>query len=302
MNPELPNPLKRPKVTAIITTLNEEEHIADCIKTVLWCDEIMVVDSFSTDQTVELAKSFPGVKVYQREYLGAASQKNWAIDLASHEWIIILDADERLTPGLRKEMEELLERGPKHVAYTIHREVFFMNKRIRFSGWQHDRVVRLFKKGQARYANKRVHAKMITNGTAPLLKNSLSHLMTDDFHDYARRILKYGYWGGAQLWRDGKRANFFQVLPRSMWRFIRTYFIQLGILDGMHGLVFCMLQAYGTYLKWAMVWGWSQQEKMGKKPNLPGFDLDDQRWALPANVDDISGMGLGESVEASTSD
>lgn len=271
-------PLERPPITALITTFNEEKNIADCIKTLLWCEEILVVDSFSQDQTVELARSFPGVKVVQREYLGAAAQKNWAIQLAEHDWILILDADERVTPGLRSEIEHTLARGPKAVAYTVHRVVYFLHKRIRFSGWQHDRVVRLFRKGQARYANKRVHAKMITNGTAPPLKNSLLHLMADDFHEYAKRILKYGYWGGAQLWRDGRRANFLQILPRSIWRFLRTYLIQLGILDGIHGLVFCMLQAYGTYLKWAMVWAWSQQEKAGLVPELPAFDLEEQTW------------------------
>jgi glycosyltransferase involved in cell wall biosynthesis len=293
-------PLERPPITALITTFNEEKNIADCIKTLLWCEEILVVDSYSQDQTVELARSFPGVKVVQREYLGAAAQKNWAIQLAEHDWILILDADERVTPGLRSEIEQTLAQGPKAVAYNVHRVVHFLHKRIRFSGWQHDSVVRLFRKGQARYANKRVHAKMITNGTAPLLKNSLLHLMADDFHEYAKRILKYGYWGGAQLWRDGRRANFLQIWPRSIWRFVRTYLIQLGILDGMHGLVFCMLQAYGTYLKWAMVWAWSQQERAGLVPELPAFDLEEQTWNWSfENMEDLDvAKGLPEAASS----
>ncbi|MCB1050116.1 MAG: glycosyltransferase family 2 protein [Acidobacteria bacterium] len=272
MNPRLSTPVSRPKITAIVTSFNEEKNIGECLQSLAWCDDIMLVDSFSSDRTVELAKLIPRVRVVQRHYFGAAAQKNWAIDQIKEGWVLILDADERVSPELRWEIESLLAGQPKSNAYTLHRQVYFMHRKIRYSGWQHDRVARLFLAGQAHYENKRVHAKLLTNGEAPRLRNSLIHFMADDFHEYARRILKYSYWGGAQLWRDGKRANFMQILPRSLWRFIRTYFLQLGILDGMHGMVFCLLQAYGTYMKWAMVWGWTQQQKAGQEPVLPEFE------------------------------
>lgn len=271
-------PVRRPRVSAIITTFNEEVHIAACIESLLWCDEILVVDSFSTDRTPEIARGYEKVRFYQRTYYGSASQKNWAMDQVENEWILIFDADERCTPALQQEIEALLATGPSHSAYTIRRRVYFLDRLIRFSGWQHDQVVRLIQRGTARYPNRRVHADMITRGPAPLLRNPMDHYMTDSFDEYARRIEKYSFWGASQNWREGKKSGFTQVFGRSIWRFLRTYIFQLGILDGMHGLVFCMLQAYGTYLKWALLWGWHVNAARGRMPNLPIFDDDENTW------------------------
>jgi glycosyltransferase involved in cell wall biosynthesis len=276
----------RSKVSAIVTTLNEEQHIAECIDSLLWCDEILVVDSFSTDRTPEIVRAYGGkVRFHQRTYFGSAAQKNWAMDQVQNEWILIFDADERCTPALQKEIEELLARKPEHDAYTIKRRVYFMNRVIRFSGWQHDRVVRLVRRGTARYPNRRVHADMITRGAAPVLHNPMTHYMTDSFDEYARRIEKYSFWGAAQNWREGRKAGFTQIFGRSLWRFLRTYVFQLGILDGMHGLVFCMLQAYGTYLKWALLWGWHVNAARGRMPNLPPFDDSESTWRPLENTD-----------------
>lgn len=268
----------RPKVSAIVTTLNEEQHIAECIESLLWCDEILVVDSFSTDRTPEIAQRYDKVRFHQRTYFGSAAQKNWAMDQVQNEWILIFDADERCTPALQKEIGELLASRPTHDAYTIKRQVYFMNRIIRFSGWQHDRVVRLVRRGTARYPNRRVHADMITRGPAPVMRNFMIHYMTDSFDEYARRIEKYSFWGAAQNWKEGRKAGFTQIFGRSIWRFLRTYIFQLGILDGMHGLVFCMLQAYGTYLKWALLWGWHVNAARGVMPNLPAFDESETTW------------------------
>ena len=268
----------RPKVSAILTTLNEEQHIAACIESLLWCDEILLVDSFSTDRTPEIAQRYDKVRFFQRTYYGSASQKNWAMDQVENDWILIFDADERCTPALQKEIEDLLASQPKHDAYTIKRQVYFMNRIIRFSGWQHDRVVRLVRRGTARYPNRRVHADMITRGPAPVMHNFMIHYMTDSFDEYARRIEKYSFWGAAQNWKEGRKAGFSEIFGRSIWRFLRTYIFQLGILDGMHGLVFCMLQAYGTYLKWALLWGWHVNAARGVMPNLPAFDDSETTW------------------------
>lgn len=268
----------RPKVSAIVTTFNEEANIAGCIESLLWCDEILVVDSFSTDRTPEIARRYDKVTFVQRTYYGSASQKNWAMDQVHHDWILIFDADERCTPALQREMETLLAEGPKSDAYTITRRCYFLDKVIRFSGWQNDRVVRLVRKGTARYPNRRVHADMITDGPAPILKNPMIHYMVETLDEYIPRILKYSFWGAAQAWRDGKRSGYLQVCGRSTWRFFRTYILQGGIFDGMHGLVFCMLQAFGTYMKWSILWGWHVNAARGRQPDLPPFDDDDATW------------------------
>lgn len=268
----------RPRVSVVVTTFNEEHNIAACLESLLWADEILVVDSFSTDRTPEIIKGYEGVTLVQRTYYGSAAQKNWAMDECLHDWILIFDADERCTPKLRREIENILSSGPKHDAYTIRRKVFFLGKVIRFSGWQHDQVIRLLRKGSGRYPNRRVHADMKVKGQAPLLRNRMDHYMVEDFHKYALRIVKYSQWGASQGWIEGKQSGVSEVLGRSMWRFIRTYFVQLGIFDGMRGLVFCLLQAYGTYLKWSILWSWRVNEKRGIEPKLPVFDDSEETW------------------------
>jgi glycosyltransferase involved in cell wall biosynthesis len=268
----------RPKISVVVTTFNEEKHIAECLESLLWADEILVVDSYSTDHTPEIIRGYPAATLRQRTYFGSAAQKNWAMDQCQHDWILIFDADERCTPELRKEIEELLASGPKFEAYTIRRTVFFLGKRIRFSGWQHDQVIRLLKKGAGRYPNRRVHADMKTRGPAPLLKAQMDHYMVEDFYKYALRLAKYGQWGASQAFREGKRSGPVEVLGRSAWRFFRTYFLQLGIFDGMMGLVFCLLQAYATYLKWSILWSWRVNEKRGVAPDLPPVDENEETW------------------------
>lgn len=271
-------PRSRPGVSAIVTTFNEEQNIAGCIESLLWCDEIFVVDSFSADRTPEIARGFDKVLFLQRIYYGSASQKNWAMDQVRHDWILIFDADERCTPALQAEIETLLASGPESDAYTIKRRVHFLGKVIRFSGWQHDRVVRLVRKGTARYPNRRVHADMVTRGPAPVLRSPMEHYMAEALDEYARRIEKYSFWGASQHWKDRRRAGFLEVFGRPLWRFVRTYLFQFGILDGMHGLVFCMLQSYGTYLKWSLLWGWHVNAARGQMPDLPIFDDDQSTW------------------------
>ena len=272
---------QRSAVSAIVTTFNEEANIAECIESLLWCDEILVVDSFSTDRTPEIATSYDRVRFRQRTYFGSASQKNWAMDQVANEWILIFDADERCTPALRAELEEILAGEPEHNAYTINRRAYVLGKLIRFSGWQRDRVVRLVRRGTARYPNRRVHADMDHLGPAPVLENAMDHHMVDSLEEYIRRIMKYSLWGAAQAWKDGRTSGAAEVLGRSAWRFFRTYVVQLGFLDGMHGLVFCLLQGYGTYMKWSILWGWRVNARRGRQPDLPVFDESEETWRPP---------------------
>lgn len=269
----------RPAVSAIVTCFNEEHNIGGCLESLQWCDEIVVVDSFSTDKTPEIAKSFDRVRFFQRTYYGAGAQKNWALQQIEHDWVFILDADERCTPELRTEVEALLQGEPEATAYMMNRRVFFLGKQIRYSGWQRDRVSRLFRRGTAYYENRRVHSLLRTEAVAPILKHPIDHHMVDlSFDEYAFRLGKYGYWGAAQCWRDGERAKALDVVMRPLWRFCRTFVLQLGFLDGMRGLVFCLLQAYGTYMKFAILWGWQTNHARGIEPNLPDFDTDDKTW------------------------
>lgn len=293
-----PSTSERTPISAIVTTFNEEANIAGCIESLLWCDEILVVDSFSTDRTPEIVTAFEGVDFRQRTYFGSASQKNWAMDQVRNEWILIFDADERCTPALREEIDALLASGPEHNGYTINRRAYFLGKRIRFSGWQRDRVVRLVRKGTARYPNRRVHADMDILGPAPVLETAMEHYMVESLEEYIRRIMKYSLWGAAQAWKDGRTSGAAEVFGRSAWRFFRTYMVQLGILDGMHGLVFCLLQAYGTYMKWSILWGWRINARRGRQPELPVFDDSEETWRPPGEREPRGGGAREENAAA----
>ncbi|MCP4902192.1 MAG: glycosyltransferase family 2 protein [bacterium] len=266
-----------------MTTFNEAENVEECLRSLAWCDEIVVVDSFSSDSTLDIIGRFPDVKVLQRTYYGAASQKNWAIDRLSHDWVLILDADERVTPELRTEIEGILGSPSPAGAYSVKRRVFALGKQIRFSGWQNDSVVRLFRRDAARYPNRRVHADMMTRERPKCLEEYLDHHMVSDLAEYFKRIQRYSWWGAAQLWRGRRRAGFSDIVLRPAWRFLRTYVLQLGFMEGQRGIVMCGLQSYGAFLKYAILWGWQIQAKRGKVPRLPEFDDDSSTWAWHKN-------------------
>lgn len=276
-----PTVFRRP-ISAIVTTYNEADSIAECLESLAWCDEILVVDSYSTDDTREIARRHDGVRILCRRYFGAASQKNWAIDRCRHDWILILDADERVTKKLRREIEDILAAPVTATAYSIRRRTYAMGREVRYSGWQHDRVTRFFHRGHARYPNRRVHADMKTREKPVILDGVLDHHMVGAVEEYAERTRRYAFWGAAQLWRDGRRkVGPWQVLVRPAWRFFRTYFLQFGVLEGVRGLIMCGIPAYGCFLKYATVWSWESEYEPGSGPRLPHFDDDPTVWAWP---------------------
>ncbi|HKI85704.1 MAG TPA: glycosyltransferase family 2 protein [Thermoanaerobaculia bacterium] len=268
-------------VSVIITTFNEEINVEDCIDSVAWADEILLVDSYSTDRTVELAKA-RGVKVLEREYYGSAAQKNWSIDKVSNDWILIIDADERVPEPLAREILALLATGPRQRGYSIRRQNVFLDKVIRHSGWSTDKVIRLFDRHFGRYPNRRVHADLEIEGPTPILKNPFVHYTCRSLDQYLVKLENYALWGAAQAFRDGRKAGISEIFFRPIWRFIRMYVLQAGFLDGMHGLVLCTLQGYGTFLKYARLWEYQIKDERGEEIDLPAFDEDDRTWQLPA--------------------
>ena len=278
----------RHKVSVIITTFNEEWNIAACVESVLWADEIFLVDSYSTDRTMEIARQYP-IVTRRREYFGSAAQKNWSIDRVKHNWVLVLDADERVTDELAREILEILGEEPEYRGYYIRRQNIMAGKMIRHSGWSTDKVIRLFHRGHGRYPNRRVHADVDIDGPIPILRNYLTHYTFRNFDQYLEKSLNYARWGAAQAFREGRTAGFKEVGARPFWRFIRSYFLQLGILDGLHGLVVCGLQGFGVFLKYAWLWDHRTQESLGEKVELPTFDDDTTTWERGG--EDDSGVG-----------
>jgi len=264
-------------LSVVITTYNEEVNIADCLRSVLWADEILLVDSFSTDRTLEYAREFP-IEILEREYFGSAAQKNWSLDKIQHDWVLILDADERVTEPLAREILQLLIEGPNAKGYYIRRQNIVLGKAIRHSGWSTDKVIRLFDKAHGRYPNRRVHADLDIEPPTPTLRNPLDHYTYRSVQQYFEKFLNYAEWGAAQGYREGKKAGFLEIGGRPSWRFFRTYFLQGGFLDGLHGLVVCGLQAFGVFLKYAWLWELRVKESLGEEVKLPAFDDDAATW------------------------
>jgi glycosyltransferase involved in cell wall biosynthesis len=269
-------------LSVIIHTLNEIENIEDCVRSVEWADEIYLVDSFSTDTTVELVRQkFPRVRIEQREYLGAASQKNYAIDLAAHDWIFVIDADERVTPELRDELLRTLAGKLDHWAYSVGRRNFMLGKEVKYSGLQRDRVTRLFHRGHARYPNKRVHADLIVDGPTFELRHKMLHFYIRTFDHMIAKMTRYANWGAAQMYIDGKSTGLWGIFSHPAGKFFRDYIVNLGFLDGTRGLISVGMHVYYTFWKYAKLWELRQLQRLGKPVNLPPLDEEEGRWELP---------------------
>jgi glycosyltransferase involved in cell wall biosynthesis len=248
-----PDATARRPLTAIVPTFNEEESLPDCLESVRFADEVLVVDSFSTDRTVAIARE-RGARVIQRAYGYSAQQKNWAIPQAAHAWVLLVDADERVTPALRDEILALLARGPRADGYWIRRANFFMGRHVRRCGWGGDTVIRLFRRDVSRYQDRRVHAEIDLPGPLPTLEHPLEHHTFRSFGQYWRKIDLYSDWGARQMYLEGRRTGGAGIALRTLGRFIRMYVLKLGFLEGAHGVVLSLFGAFTVYLKYARLW------------------------------------------------
>ena len=242
------------KLTAIIPTGNEEHNIRAVLESVAFADEIMVVDSFSTDNTVVIAKEYTDF-IIQREYEYSASQKNWAIPQATHNWILLVDADERVTPALQEEIQTFLKNPPTDkVAYWIYRMNHFMGKRVKYSGWQNDKVIRLFRKDSSRYEDKMVHAEIIADGKVGFLKNKFYHDTFISLDHHITKLNRYAAWQARDYDRKVNRLTPFHMIIKPLWGFFKHYIIQMGFRDGIVGLVISYLHAYSIWMRYAKLW------------------------------------------------
>ncbi len=241
------------KLTAIIPTGNEIHNIEAVIASVKFADEILVVDSFSTDGTFEKAQKLAH-KVIRREYQYSASQKNWAIPQATHEWVLLVDADERVTPELETEIKEVLNNPTTHVAYWIGRNNHFMGERVKFSGWRNDKVIRLFKRDVCTYVDKQVHAEIIADGTVGSLKNKLYHNTYTTFDAYVEKMNRYATWQAKDYDKKTGKLTPYHFVIKPFWGFFKHYIVQSGFRDGVVGLTIGYMQAYVVFMRYVKLW------------------------------------------------
>lgn len=236
------------KVSGLIITYNEEKNIQEVLECFDFCDEIIVIDSFSTDKTVEIAKRFTNVKIIQNKFEDFSKQRNLALDHAKNDWVLFLDGDERITPQLRKEIIEELNKADKKDAYYFYRKFFFAGKPINFSGTQTDKNFRLFKRSKARYiSEKKVHETLEVNGTIGELENKLLHYSVTNYESYKQKMIHYGVLKGRELAIKGKKFNIVIQYSKTAFKFLKAYILRLGILDGKEGYQLSYLQSLSVF-------------------------------------------------------
>lgn len=250
------------KISVIIPCFNESTHIVALLESLQWADERLVVDSFSTDGTAQLAAPL-ATRVVQRAYEGPAEQKNWAIQEAQHEWILILDADERLSQDLENVIQRLLQQveAPKYRAYWLKRRNQFMGRWVHYSGWQSDKVLRFFKKGHCHYLPQQVHEEMQADGKVGQLKGHLLHYTYKDLDHYLDKTRRYARWSAQDKLHKTKRVGYFHLYLKPLFRFFKHYCWRGGFLDGKVGFIISALMAWGVFLRYVYI-----RERLRKGP------------------------------------
>lgn len=241
------------KISAIIPTLNEEIHIEDSIKSVDFADEIIVIDSYSTDRTIEIAKKYP-VKIVQRVFDNFSSQKNFAIDLAKNDWIYILDADERVTPDLKSEILNIDEKTTKYVGFYVNRKFYLGDIHIKYTGCQRDKVIRLFRKSKCKYNGLKVHETIVANGPLGFFKHKLDHFSYRDFDHYMTKQRLYAKIQAQQLHENGQKVTLFHLFLKPVISFIIHFVIRLGFLDGKSGFLISKIRAFRVLDRYMNLW------------------------------------------------
>ncbi len=240
-------------ITVLLTVRDEEEQLPGALASVVgWADEVVVVvDSRTIDRTGELS-SEAGARVLEHPFESSAAQCNWGLDRSENRWVLVLDADERVTARLRDEIGQTLT-APACAAYAVRRVNLAFGRRVRFGDWGKDEVVRLVDRTQARFAERSVHGAVVAPSVGRLA-GSLEHHTLRSLAQYLPKLHEYALRGAADLLAGGRRAGAVLVLAHAEWRFVRSFVLRLGFLDGGIGFVVAVLSAYGTFLKWAGVW------------------------------------------------
>ncbi|HLP97580.1 MAG TPA: glycosyltransferase family 2 protein [Sideroxyarcus sp.] len=239
----------RKTLSVILITKNEAANIRACLESVAWADEIIVVDSGSSDDTVAICKEL-GAQVHVHDWPGFGVQKNRALGYATKDWVLSLDADERVTPELRGDIERILSDTQAANAYLVPRLSNYCGRFMRHSGWYPDLLPRLFTRGKARFSDDLVHERLIVEGATGELRGLLLHYAFDDLEEVLHKVNQYSTAGAAMMQKRGRQASLTGAVVRGLWSFFRTYILRGGILDGREGFMLAVSNAEGTYYRY----------------------------------------------------
>ncbi len=245
------HPDQSKNISVLIITLNEETHMQELLSDLVFADEVIIVDSYSVDRTKAISESFSNVRFIEHKFENYTLQRNFAIDQARNNWILFLDADERLTTELKQEIIETINQNTTVSAYLFYRKFMFNNEVLHFSGWQTDRIFRLFDKRKAKYTTERlVHEKLEVKGEVGVLKNKLIHFSYSDYDTYKGKMESYGKFKAQEKFLKKSNISFLHPFLHPTYNFLYNYIVRLGILDGKKGIIICYLNAYSVYIRY----------------------------------------------------
>lgn len=239
------------KISACVTAGNEEEKIAACLASLTWCDEIVVVDSFSEDKTYEISKRYTPL-VFQHKWEGYIAQKNYIRTLARYPWILFIDADEIVSADLRAEIEQEFNRGPGEiVGYQFPRMVHCLDKWIRHGEWYPDIKLRLFLKDRGHSEGREPHDRVFVDGPVKTLRSPLYHFTYDDITDHIETLNRFSSISAREKFAHGEKFRWTDLIFRPPWRFFKSYILKRGFLDGWQGFIIARMSSYGVFIKYA---------------------------------------------------
>lgn len=236
-------------LSVCVVTKNEAHNIVDCLSAVSFADEIIVIDSESTDNTVELCKRFTD-KIKIQPWLGCGPQREQIYALATCEWVLLVDADERITPELAREIQQILQ-NPTCSAYEIPFRSYYCGKQIRFGDWMHEKHIRLLKREQCKIIPRLIHFGLDINGKVGRLRKHILHYSFPNIDTVIKKMHSYSTAGAMHYFQKGKRSSFLNAIGHGVFTFIRGYIFRFGFLDGRHGFMLAISNAEGSYYKYA---------------------------------------------------
>ncbi len=255
----------REKISACVICFNEEKKIERCLQSLTWCDEIVLMDSFSTDRTVDIARKFTD-KVYQQAWMGYVGQRNLVREKASHPWILYVDSDEEISPALRDQILEEFEKGTgPYVGYEFPRIVYFLGKWIKHGEWYPDVKLRLFKKEFGRTEGIEPHDKVVVNGEIKRLSAPVFHYTYGEISDQLNTLNRFSSIAAQQRFVQDRSLIKADLIFHPLFRFIKGYFLKRGFLDGTHGFIIAMSCAFTAFAKYSKHWELVQRHRKNFK-------------------------------------
>lgn len=262
----------KPKISAFVICCNEEDRIGRCLKSLQFCDEIVVVDSGSKDRTLEICRNFQA-KIFENPWPGNRDQKQFALNLCQFDWVLNIDSDEEISPELRKEIEEILategsQNPPKYFGYELLRVVFHFDKWWRKGGWYPEYRLRLLYRTATSWGGRDPHEKAIVEGAVRKLRGELYHFSFRSFEDQVKSTAGHALVSARALHQEGRPSSLVAITLHPLLRFIKFYFLRKGFLEGFPGLAMAILESYGVFLKYAFLWDLNRKAKRTEKRDL----------------------------------